>query len=173
MLTPSARVSTSTMKRLRIVSSFRGGRIVFEGAEGTPAPKKGISHPRRSRTPGRVERDPEPRTADGCWRRPTSVGNRRADAPRRRVHVRPRVENAQAGFSACAAHDHDSDRERRDAWRREAQARPPPCPGAAWVERTGVPDGRWEPGRWTREGTPGDGAYPNGYPAPGDGGSGR
>ena len=76
--------------------------------------------------------------------------------------------------SACAAHDHRSDRERRDEWRREAQARPPPCPTAAWVDGAEYPDGRWEPGRWTcGDVGPGYGGYPNGSPPPGYGGSGR
>jgi hypothetical protein len=80
---------------------------------------------------------------------------------------------AAASFSACAAHDYRSDRERRDEWRREAQARPPPCSDAAWVDGREYPDGRWEPGRWTcGDNGPAYGAYPNGYP-PGYGGSGR
>jgi hypothetical protein len=81
---------------------------------------------------------------------------------------------AAATFSGCAAHDHRSDREQRDEWRREAEARPPPCSGAAWVDGREYPDGRWEPGRWTcGYNEPGYGANPNGYPAPGYGGSGR
>jgi hypothetical protein len=73
-------------------------------------------------------------------------------------------------FSACAAHDYHSDRERRDEWRRDAQARPPPCDRAAWIDGAEYPDGRWEPGRWTC-GTAGEG-YPNRYPPAGYGGSG-
>ena len=77
-------------------------------------------------------------------------------------------------FSACAAHDYHSDRERRDEWRREAQARPPPCDRAAWIDGAEYADGRWEPGRWTcGQGGPLDTGYPDRYPPSGYGGSGR
>src|SRR5262249_59239118 len=81
---------------------------------------------------------------------------------------------AALAASACAAHDYSSDRERRDEWRREAQARPPPCPGAAWNDGREYPDGRWEPGRWTcGYAGPAYGPSPNHYPGRGYGGSGR
>ena len=69
--------------------------------------------------------------------------------------------------TACAGHDHDrfSDHQRWDDWRREAQARPPPCPGPTWQDGQQYPDGRWEPGRWQCN-------YPSGPPGYGYGGSG-
>jgi hypothetical protein len=71
---------------------------------------------------------------------------------------------ASLSLAACTAHDRYSDRERWDDWRRQAQANPPPCPGATWIDGGGqTPDGRFEPGRWECAAAPGYGYGGSGH----------
>ena len=52
-----------------------------------------------------------------------------------------------ASLVACATHEY-TEKDHREGERREADARPPSCPGAFWVEGREYPDGHRESGQW-------------------------